>query len=369
MADATGRVPLLDESTDRLPDKYLPPAALQAVSDAQTARNQAQSARNEAQNARTEAIEAADRAEAVGDTNDAIMAGVAANPSSAFATELSGTITSIIAETGVGLTAVDATASLDAPRPAVGGAVMWLVSQVDYDAGLYPTFYVDGDIRCRTVIVEEEFSPLSVAGVASWFDAQAIAQADASDINSWANGVAGAPAAVPYSTTKPKLDIDGLNGRPAVAYVNNGILTANGFPAYTGPMTIYVVAAATTADSDFIIDARNAAAGVLCGAIAKISNAWRGQRGAAIVGAAGDTLPHIFRFIANGTASSFLVGSASTAGSTDLPKEWVDITLGGRADGTSALTGVIGEVVHVKGLVSAADDAKMMSYLRDRWGL
>lgn len=135
MASSSGRVPMLDES-GRFPDRFAPPsvgadaaAASQAKLDAQQARTDAQAAAGtvpaqaaeavatevvaqvdpkvtaaagsavsaassatQANTSKTEAVQAAAAAQAVGATNDGIMAGVAADPSSDFGGVLKATI-------------------------------------------------------------------------------------------------------------------------------------------------------------------------------------------------------------------------------------------------------------------------------------
>jgi hypothetical protein len=94
--------------------------------------------------ARDAAIAAADRAEAVGDTNDTIMAGVAADAGSAFATELSAKFAKrahvVVGPTG------------DFPNI---GAVL-----VDY-----PTGNVDIELQAGTIVEPDTLSPVGVKNV------------------------------------------------------------------------------------------------------------------------------------------------------------------------------------------------------------
>lgn len=81
MSTSTARVPLLDETTGRFPDRFAPSSIAADAAKAQTAATDATDARDAAQAA---AIEA----QAVPTTSDTIMAGILENPASATSTTL-----------------------------------------------------------------------------------------------------------------------------------------------------------------------------------------------------------------------------------------------------------------------------------------
>jgi hypothetical protein len=220
----------------------------------------------------------------------------------------------------------------------------------------------------RELLTQQSWSLSTVPGLAAWFDAQALTGAHGADMTTWPNRVTGASAAVPI-TSAPKIDAAAINGRRTVYFPDGGALRTDGYAAFQGAHTVYTVAVAP-ADGDFFFDAPASDGTPLKLAIGRVGGTWRAQRGASLNGATADAGAHIHCAVFDGqTARLSLDGGAPVSGAVDAATDVSSYVLGARADNSNRLLGHLGEVIVIRGLVSASDHARIIGMLRAKWGL
>lgn len=305
----------------------------------------------------------------------------AANPE----TELNSAITDVVEDVlGGGVSGlqktVDARADLSSPRPAWAGVIVWLIN-VDDDA---PLHVADGDMVWQ--VAEESvpipFTPAALPNLSVWLDAQALGLADGAAVASWADLSGNGNTFVQGgSTQRPVVDIDKINGHPAV--VSDGsndslVCSAIAPAALTGPVTLYVVGGTDLADNtsgtDFFIGSGNSADSANRFDISRDTS----ERilGTAIGGVATSaasvwtTGVKLIKFVVNGANSQvWLDGTSVATASTVSALELAKMRLFARYDNANFFPGFIGELVLVGGTVSAPDEAELITYLETRWGL
>lgn len=303
-------------------------------------------------------------------TDEAFGPSAILNPETAQADAVAQVAAEQVALGGPGsLTVVDARGNAGVARPAGWqGVVMWLV-----EAGqLNPTNWQSGDLVARA---QEQFNPLSLPGLVGFWDARELNLSDGAQVKSWPNSVPGMPAL--SGNGDAVMDRDGMKGYPTVVFNGtSGHLTSGVFPDYSGPLTIYAVAASTRPTlnaSKFIFDGVDGGGSPLRAALARTTaDEWLVARGSNFTVSGADTSPHVFRveYRGDATASLFVDGIEIGSGTLSNSTSPVKFTLGGRGDGGGSYMheGPISALVAVRGLVSPADNIALTAWLRERFG-
>lgn len=353
----------------------------------------------EAQAAAEAAAESAAAAEAVGTTNDAIMAGVVADPGSdtytalqpvvaeQAATEManpesplnSATVTVVEEVLGGGVEGLiydfdGSLTDIHAARPAVSGRVRWSVWM---DEPAIPTNLISGDRIAKVEVEPVPWTPAMLPNLAGWFDAQTLGLSDGAAVSSWQNLKAGGnPAVQATGANQPLYDVDKIAGTHAavVADGSNDRL-AFAVTAYTGPITVYIVGGTDLADnasgSDFLLSAKDSASAVgRCDIYRTAGEAYTVQRVGTMASAAAawTTGVKTMVVVTNGASSSLTVdGSSVATGNVSNGAEVAEWSLFSRSDAANFFPGYIGELVIVHGTVSTDDNTAMLAYLAARW--
>lgn len=301
----------------------------------------------------------------------AVSATEMGNAESALRDETVGVVQSVLGGGTAGLVRVESgtLTDLNTPRPLWGGVIIWLVSHQDDS----PVNFADGDI-----VTLVAFSPLSVPGLAAWFDSIVLDEAldNGGSVTTWPNLAPGKPAAV-AGATHPTFVTGVVNSHPAVQFNGvDGLLTCTLPVGYTGPSAVYLVARslpATTTGTDFFFDGASTLTPQLQLALARnATNNWAVYNGDSFTKAGATNAVHLFRIdFENPLSELFVDGVSLGTGTTDDNRTITKLTLGGRADGATAniLDGYICALVYIQGTVSAADDLALSAYLKTRYGL
>lgn len=156
-------------------------------------------------------------------------------------------------------------------------------------------------------------------------------------------------------------------------------LSTDVFDTYTGAWTIYCVAVSlplvTTGDDTFFCGKPVASTTSRLSFDRRSAGSLRVSQGSGSElespASLTDTDPHIYKIVVNGVSSSISIdGTAVATGTLALSSRDVNqMFLGGRANGTNFLDGLLGTVAFVQGTVSPANDTEMMTYLNERWWL
>ncbi|MCI2958263.1 hypothetical protein MN032_11190 [Agromyces atrinae] len=262
--------------------------------------------------------------------------------------------------------------NLTAPRPAgYDGFLEWRTTAAE---GSVPVFARDGDDVLYIVVETAPWTPLLAPGIANMWHSP------------WAGLANGDRAAIadagpeghhmaPLGTSHPTFQIAGLNGHPAVLY--DGVddqLKATGFDGYAGPTTVYLVAQslpASVSGTRYFFDGLNGATRQQL-AISRTPSTFNAHKGSALVGPAGNAALHIFRAIYNGASSSLRVDSAApVTGSTSVSTGLTDMVIGGPGDSAAGNMHncMVGSLLRFKGVVDDGNDAMIMTWLREEFGL
>lgn len=269
---------------------------------------------------------------------------------------------------------IDARGVPSASRPA-SGRVLWLINDGESD----PVHVQSGDVVMQVGVVELSWTPaLGVPGMVGWFDAQALGLSDGAAVPSWPNlAPSGNPLLQPTAGAQPVVDVDKINGHPAViADGTNDYLTFD-CPDYTGPITLYVVAGTDLADnaagSDFLIGAANAGTSTLRMDLYRTAaEAYNLARGSILTSpdAAWTTGHKLIKAVGNGGSSSISVNGSSVAtGNVGTNPEVTRYNVFSRSDAANFFPGYLGELIIVHGTVDAPTDEKIRTYLAARWSL
>lgn len=266
------------------------------------------------------------------------------------------------------------------PRPDWPGPVYWVTTLVNGT----PLHAIDGD---HVIVVGAEplpWTPWLLPGLHLWLDAQSLTMADGAAVASWPD-VSGNARHFTQATeaSQPVLDADRINGYPAVVGngTNSRLATAD-FATLTGQeFTIYLVAGTDLADvvtsSDVLLDASSTVTVSMRNTLYRTVNqaaSLARHPSSNILTSAADTWgtgPKIIRAATWGSSSSTriddtVIASGTTSLSGVAVSRW---SLFGLDTGLNCFPGYVGEVIFVAGRVSEDDDALVMAYLSDRWGL
>lgn len=259
--------------------------------------------------------------------------------------------------------------NLATPRPDAA-VVLW---QGQFGAGIPTQFNDESDMvwygEYNETIPGWDLSV--VPGLVAHFDAQSLDLADGANVTSWPNLIAGRTPAVPIDSI-PTMKTDGINGHKSVRFPNQGVLRDTGYASYTGEHNVFIVARATdSSTTDFVFDATDAAGTALKAAIGRNGANWIIQRGTSVVGRSADgnaVLIHA-RFDA-GTGGTIAVNDGTPAtGAIAAPTAVDRYTYGGRADNGNKLSGDIGEIITIRGVLSETNRAQITALLLQRWDL
>lgn len=271
---------------------------------------------------------------------------------------------------------VDFTNDVATPRPTWAGGVIWKTT--------HPTarpFHIapSGDTIRRLTEVSVGWSPSQLPNLHSWWDAQSITAAADSAVAQWDDlSGNGHHALQSTEAARPIYRAAGLNGHPCVEFdgTDDWLITDPFTPSTAEPFTMYFVGQSTpetlTGGSDFFYGGINAAASATkLDGYRTTAGLLAGSRGTALSGPTLDNGVRRFKIVYNGTNSSITIGDGAPLTGTinQAGIELTRLSLGARADGANFLLGKIGEPILVKGLVSSQDDALVVNYLQDRWGV
>jgi len=153
------------------------------------------------------------------------------------------------------------------------------------------------------------------------------------------------------------LDFDGSNHYLQVAF-GETVFQEN---------TVYIVC-----QTDNAAELQNAFYGLTSGTRQSLytsSSTWRLTAGVVSTYGATDINAHIFKVTFNGSSSNLTIdgvaGTPANAGNLDL----TGLTLGGLWNGTVPWNGIIGECAIIEGALSVDNEALLMTYFTNKWGI
>lgn len=224
--------------------------------------------------------------------------------------------------------------------------------------------------------VQEEpgWTPVELAGLLAWYDAQTLQLGNGDPVTTWADLSGNGFHLTPGVGNAPTYGTSILAGRPGVQWPDGEhttILHSAAFGPMEQPTTIYLVGrlrgTKTTADRAFIDGIGTARNAIFYNGG---TGAWSLFAGTSLGAGAHDLLPHVFRGVFNGATGSSLrvddtVNPVGNIGSQGIG----GVSLGNRhADRARANHCDIHEIIIVHRLLDSSEDAQVMDYLRGRWG-
>lgn len=212
------------------------------------------------------------------------------------------------------------------------------------------------------------FSPLSLADLEAWYDASAIAQADGTDVTSWAD-LSGNGWTLTSAGTAPKLETVELNGRSVVRFAGAGRI-GNGSFTVSQPFSAFIVARSSS-DTGGVqrLLGEGSGGNTLRVGYSWATDVWSINAGTGLTAAGADTGYHVF-YVEFNTTDLFEVDGVSTI-SGDAGANGINagFFLGDFNGGTQPLTGDIAEVLILSAAASSGDKSDVYDYLNAKWGL
>jgi hypothetical protein len=213
------------------------------------------------------------------------------------------------------------------------------------------------------------FSPLDVSGLAAWYKAETIAQADASAVAAWADSGPNARNLTQATgTSQPTYRTNVLNGHPTVRFDGGDSLVSAAF-AFAQPATTFVVGrmSVITGFNQYFVDGLTTNVQALFATPTTYST----YAGTAIVS---DGVSNIaFRLlcaVVNGAVSRMRTDGGAGTGGNAGTGSYNGVRLGSAGAGNATfLTGDIAEVIIYAGVLSPANMNAIGAYLAGKYGV
>lgn len=217
------------------------------------------------------------------------------------------------------------------------------------------------------------FSPLNVAGLVMWFDADDLGTItkDGSDFVSQWDDKSSSSVNLASSGSQNPLWVDGVqNGKPVIRFDGSDDFLENLVsPTWTQPNTLFIVTTTGSTDTDGIWDGGTPNRNLLN---RQGTNTYRVFAGAGALGGTANTNMQIFRALFNNTQS-------------ELDLDGVPIFTGQNADSQSMKNPIVGavdssghtgfanidvcEILFYNAALSEDDKTALLNYLNDKWAV
>lgn len=216
------------------------------------------------------------------------------------------------------------------------------------------------------------FDPLSISGLAAWYDATVgVTDAGSGAVSQWNDQSGNGRHLTAAGSERPTTGTRTQNSRNVIDFSgSNSMASSSSFTQGTSD-TVFVVCLnddGSDATAQVVYNSSNGAARTRMNKIA--TNVWTITSGTNLSGGTPDTNPHLITGVFGGASSILrLDGSQLASGTAGTSSGSSAPFLGAAPAGGQRWDGWIAEVLHYDSVLSGPDIALVEAYLTAKWGL